>query len=403
MKALKIGLIREEKIPNDTRVAFSPQQCIELKKKFPQFDLTVQPSPRRCFKDNEYLQNGIEVKEDLSGCDLLIGIKEIPAQFLIAGKSYLLFSHTIKKQPHNRNLLQAVLAKNIRLIDYECLADKNGKRLVGFGHFAGVIGAHNGLLTWGKRYGLFNLKPANRCNDYNELTEQYKHITLPPVKIAVTGTGRVGKGVAEFLDHLHIKRITPEQLLKDKFNEPVYAIFTSRDLFRNKLTHGFDRSEFHSHPELYESIFLPYTEVTDLVMNAIFWNPAMPQLFTKNNMKSSSFKIKVIADISCDINGSMPATIRYATIEDPVFGYDPKTEQECAPYSPSGIDVMAVSNLPNELPREASIEFGDNLVSKVMGEFLKPHSSIIQRAIIAENGRLTPNYEYLTDYVLTTS
>lgn len=403
MPMLKIGILREEKIPVDNRTPFSPQQCIELKNKFPQFNIIVQPSPHRCFTDDEYRRCGIEIKEDLSGCSLLIGIKEIPPQFLLARKSYLLFSHTIKKQPHNRRLLQSVLLKNIRLIDYECLTDKNGERLIGFGHFAGVVGAHNGLLTWGKRFGLFNLKPAHNCKDVIELIAQYKNITLPTVKIAVTGNGRAGKGVVEFLEQLHIKKITPEQLLQNKFDEPVYAVFTSKDLFRNKLTHGYDHGEFHLHPEIYESQFLPYTGVTDMVMNAIFWSPAMPQLFTKEDMKSPSFNIKVIANISCDIDGAIPATIRSTTIEDPVFGYDPQTGKECKPFSPQSIDIMAVNNLPNEVPREASIEFGNNLIEKVIPELLKSKSDILKHATIAKNGRLTQGFEYLTDYVLKTN
>ena len=251
-----------------------------------------------------------------------MGIKEIPPQFLLAGKSYVFFSHTIKKQPHNRDMLQTILAKTIRLIDYECLTDNNGDRLMGFGHFAGVVGAHNGLLAWGKRFGLFNLKPAHHCKNLNELVEQYSTVTLPPIKIAVTGTGRVGKGTVDFLDRLHVKKITPQQLLEQKFTEAVYAVFTSKDLFQNKLTHNFSRDEFHKHPANYTSIFLPYTTVTDLVMNAIFWSPAMPQLFSKEDMKTSAFHPKVIADISCDIDGSIPATIRYSSIEEPVFGYE---------------------------------------------------------------------------------
>lgn len=396
---LKIGLLREEKIPFDNRVPFSPQQCLEVKKKFPQLYLTVQPSSHRCFSDREYKENNIEVQEDITDCDLLMGIKEIPAQFLVSGKSYLFFSHTIKRQPHNRDMLKTILAKTIRLIDYECLTDANGERLLGFGHYAGVVGAHNGLLAWGKRFGLFDLKPAHNCKDYNKLVEQYKSVKLPAIKIAVTGTGRVGRGATEFLENLKLKRISPQQFLEEKFNEPVYCVFTSKDLFKNKTAQTYDRTDFHLRPENYESVFLPYTKVTDLLMNAIFWSPTMPQLFSNADMKSPSFNTKVIADISCDINGSVPATIRYTTIEDPVFGYDAQTETECAPYYAKGITVMAVSNLPNELPREASVEFGNNLNEKIMPEFLKPQSDILKRATIAKNGRLMPNFEYLTEYV----
>lgn len=395
---LKIALIREEKIPADNRVAFSPVQCQWIMNKFPEVKFVVQPSTNRCFTDDEYRNEDIEVNENISDCTLLIGIKEVPKEKLIAGKKYLFFSHTIKKQAHNQKLLQQVLDKKIELIDYECLVWENGERILGFGHFAGVVGAHNGFLTYGKRYNLFQLKPAHQCYDYRELIDQYKNIKLPPIKIAVTGTGRVARGAYEFLEKLNLRMVSIQNYLTKTFDEPVYVVLNTAQLYETKNGKPFNRNEFHQHPEMYESAFLPFAKVTNLFMNSIFWDPKAPPFFTKADMRSPDFKIKVIADITCDVDGSVPATIRDTTISEPVFGYNPQTEKEETPYQPQVIDVMAVSNLPNELPREASTEFGEKLIEYVIEELLLPESEIISRATIAKDGKLCKRFEYLSDY-----
>ncbi|MBX7107885.1 MAG: NAD(P)-dependent oxidoreductase [Chitinophagales bacterium] len=399
MNKLKIALIREEKIPVDTRVAFSPVQCQWLMNKYPGLEIFVQPCENRCYKDEEYRREEIMVQEDISGADLLMGIKEVPKEKLIPGKNYLFFSHTIKMQPHNRDLLKSILKNNIRLIDYECLVWENGERILGFGHFAGVVGAHNAFVTYGKRYGLFHLKPAYACHSYKELLSAYADIKLPPVKIAVTGTGRVAKGVYELLEKLNLRMVSIQNYLTRNYDEPVYIVLNTAQLYESKNGKPFNRNEFHQHPENYNSDFLPFTRVTDIFMNAIFWNPKAPVFFTREDMRSRDFRIRVIADITCDVNGSVPATIRDTTIEEPVFGYNPVTEQEEKPYQSHVIDVMAVSNLPNELPREASTEFGDKLIEYVVEELLLENSEIISRATIAKNGRLTNRFEYLQDYV----
>lgn len=398
MHKLKIALIREEKLPPDNRVALSPVQCQWLMNKYPELEIVVQPSPHRCFTDDEYRNEGVEVTEDFSETDLLMGIKEVPKEKIIANKSYLFFSHTIKKQPHNRSLLQAVLRKKVTLIDYECLVWENGERIVGFGHFAGVVGAHNGFYTYGKRYQLFDLKRAARCKGYEEMMEQYHGVKLPPIKIAVTGTGRVAKGVYELLEKLNLRMVSVPNYLTENFNEPVYVVLNTAQLYERKDGQAFRRDDFHKHPEHYVSAFLPFSKVTDLFFNAIFWDPSAPPFFTKEDMRSPDFRIKVIADISCDINGGVPATIRDSTIENPVFGYNPFTEKEEAPFQPGCIDVMAVSNLPNELPRNSSEEFGDKLIDYVVEELLVDHSEIMDRATIASEGKLTSRFSYLQDY-----
>ncbi len=399
MPILTIALLREEKIPADTRVAFSPVQCQWLMNKYPDLKIFVQPCENRCYTDDEYRHEDVEVREDISAADLLVGIKEVPKSKLLAGKKYLFFSHTIKRQPHNKELLQTVLQKNIELIDYECLVWENGERILGFGHFAGVVGAHNAFIAYGKRHRLFHLRPAHECHSYDELLAGYKDIKLPPVKIAVTGTGRVAKGVYELLEKLNLRMVSIQNYLTRNYDEPVYIVLNTSQLYENKNGKPFNRSEFHHHPENYTADFLPFTKVTDIFMNAIFWNPKAPVFFTKEDMRSSDFRIRVIADITCDVNGSVPATIRDTTIEEPVFGYNPMTEKEEKPYQPQMIDVMAVSNLPNELPREASTEFGDKLIEYVVEELLLENSEIISRATIARNGRLTNRFEYLEDYV----
>jgi saccharopine dehydrogenase (NAD+, L-lysine-forming) len=258
MTKLKIALIREEKIPVDTRVAFSPVQCQWLMNKYPGLEIIVQPCENRCFKDEEYRQEEVIVQEDISNADLLMGIKEVPKGKLIPGKKYLFFSHTIKKQPQNRALLQTILKQNIRLIDYECLVWENGERILGFGHFAGVVGAHNAFITYGKRYNLFNLKPAHACNDYDELIDAYKELSLPPMKIAVTGTGRVAKGAYELLEKLNLRMVSIQNYLTKDFEEPVYVVLNTSQLYESKNGKPFDRNEFHHHPENYTSAFLPF-------------------------------------------------------------------------------------------------------------------------------------------------
>lgn len=399
MAKLKLALIREEKNPPETRVAFSPVQCQWLMNKYPGLEIVVQSCINRCFTDDEYRREDVAVREDVSDADLLIGIKEVPKEKLLPDKSYIFFSHTIKRQPQNRAMLREILNRRVTLYDYECLVWENGERILGFGHFAGVVGAHNGFYAYGKRTGLFDLKRAHECRDYHELIEQYRSIKLPPIKIAVTGTGRVAKGVYELLEKLNLRMTSVQNFLTKEFDEPVYAVLNTSQLYERKDGKPFNRENFHVHPEEYESAFLPFVAVTDLFINAIYWNPLAPVFFTKEDMKKQNFRIKVIADVTCDINGSVPSTIRESSIADPVYGFDPQTGKEDLPYQPNVVDVMAVSNLPNELPRESSEEFGDKLIEYVVEELLQPNSEIMNRACITRGGTLSPRFSYLTDYV----
>ena len=397
-----IGILRENKTPIDKRVPLTPEQCIQVQQKFPNVKIVVQPSMVRCFKDSEYESLGIQLREDLSACDILMGVKEERVEDLIEGKKYLIFSHTIKKQAYNRELLQTVLKKNIQLIDYETLTDKNGFRIIGFGRFAGLVGAYNGLRAFGLRNGLFNLKPAHKCNDLSEILTELDAAALPPVKIAVTGNGRVANGVFEILNHMKIKNLTPEQFLQtEPTSEPVCVQLLPGNYVRRKDGSEFDLFHFFNNPTLYENNFLPYAESSDLLLASAYWDPKAPVLFTANNMKEKSFRISVISDITCDIEGSIPSTKKASTIDDPFYDYNPKTEElEQAFSSGKNVTVQAVDNLPCELPKDASLDFGKNLMEKVFPSlFGDDTDGIIKRASITKNGKLTHRYSYLQDFV----
>jgi alanine dehydrogenase len=397
---MRIGIIREGKVPPDNRVPLTPRQCAYISEVY-LVDFVIEPSEGRCFTDEEYAREGLKISSDLSQCDVLMGVKEVPVSQLIAGKTYFFFSHTIKKQPYNRKLLQAMLSNNIRMIDYEVLRDVMGQRLIAFGHYAGIVGAHNALWTYGKRTGLFLLDRACDSHDYEVLRKQYGKIKFPPVKICLTGNGRVANGAIEVLKDMEIREVSPEDYISRTFDEIVFTQLHGRHYVRNIAGQPFVKNEFYNHPERYESAFAPYAEVTDIFINAIFWDSRSPRFFSLEDMKDPGFKIKVIADITCDIapESSVPSTFKASTIVDPVYGYNPQTGTIQAPFSPEVIDVMAIDNLPNELPRDSSEFFGKQFIENILSELLhEENSAIIDNATICRDGKLTPMFEYLTDY-----
>lgn len=401
MDTIKIGLLKEGKVPPDKRVAFTPAQVEEIEQRFGHVKVICQKSSIRCFPDHEYSKLDLSIADDVSDCDILMGIKEVPISQLIPNKTYLFFSHTIKKQPYNRGLLQAVLQKNIRLIDYEGLKDTQGNRLVAFGRFAGIVGAYNGLLTYGKRYNLFQLRRAYDCFDINELKLELRKVNLPPIKIVLTGAGRVGKGAMETLDTAGIRKVNPADFLNKEYHEPVYTQLCSADYHERSAGGHFNREEFHSAPENYISTFSKYTQTAQLLLGGAYWNPKAPVLFTKEQMRSPDFKIRVVADITCDIDGSIPSTKKSSTIENPIYDYDPKTGSLFPPFSDeSYITSMAVDNLPCELPRSASEEFGRDLIDRILKPLLtNDKEGIIKRGTVTEDGKLTRQFKYLQDYV----
>lgn len=399
MEKFKVGILREEKSPPDKRVPLTPLECSELLREYSNVEIYVQPSSLRSYNDEEYTAFGIPLKEDLSNCDLLMGVKEVPVDLLIPGKKYMFFSHTIKKQPHNQKLLRALLDKKIQMIDYETLTDKEGNRIIGFGRYAGIVGAYNGILGYGKKYDLFHIRPANKCRDRAEMEEELKRVKLPNVKILLTGGGRVANGAIETLSALKIRKVTPYEFLHNSYREPVYCQLHSKDYHEAKDGSSWNLKDFFTHPEKYNSTFLPFTRVTDLLITAHFWDPKAPRLFSKEQMKSPDFRISVIADISCDINGSVPSTLKASTISEPFYGYNPASESLDIPFSAHSLTVMAVDNLPCELPRDASDDFGKDLSERVLPSvFGNDTDGLIERASITKDGKLTPHFSYLKDY-----
>jgi saccharopine dehydrogenase (NAD+, L-lysine forming) len=396
---LKFGLIREEKIPADNRVALTPAQCKWLHKNFPDIRVFAETSPNRCYTDAEYTRAGVVLQENVDDCDVLFGIKEVPVQKLVPGKTYLFFSHTKKKQPHNRQLLKTILEKDITLIDYECLEHEDGQRILGFGFFAGVVGAHNGLMAYGRRTGAFDLGRVYVCKSLQELIHTYFGLKLPHIKVAVTGSGRVAHGLLEVMNLVGIHEVEPDDYLERTFTYPVYTHLKGAHLYAHKETGKYNRLDFHAHPAQYRCLFQPYTQVTDILMNGIYWDKDIPRLFEWEDMTQPGFAIQTIADVTDDTNGSVPCNLGDGTIENPVYGVNKFTRQQTAPYLPDSVDVMAVGNLPNELPRDASRYFGEQLIKYVLEDIVKGGSVIIDHATIAKAGALTPHFEYLTDYV----
>lgn len=401
MKPLKIGLLREERIPTDRRVALLPMQCVEVMQQY-HVEIVAQPSDVRCFTNKEYAKAQISLQEDLSDCDILIGIKEVPVHLLIPHKTYLIFSHTIKQQAQNKKLLQAVLQHHIRLIDYEGLTNEQGERIIAFGRYAGIVGAYNGLMMYGMRYKLFELKRAFQCLGFEDLKHELQKVKLPAIKIALTGGGRVAHGAIEILELLAIKQVTPQDFISKIFHAPVYVQLRSADYHTHKTGKEFDKADFYKNPQDYNANFTDYTPFTDLLVAAAYWHPQAPALFTKEQIAEDNFNIKVIADITCDIGGSIPSTIRPSTINNPVYDFNRFTGLLEAPFSDEkNITVMAVDNLPGEIPRLASEGFGIQLINNVLPELLLGKTNgVIQSGIVAEQGQLSRKFSYLKDYIL---
>jgi alanine dehydrogenase len=401
-KALKIGILRETKNPPDRRVPLTPPQIVALEELYPFVEFFVQPSDYRCYSNDEYEYLDIPLKEDLHDCDILMGVKEVDKRTLIPGKTYLFFAHVAKEQPHNRKLFREMAGKNIRLIDYEYLTTDKGERVVAFGKWAGIVGAYNGLRARGIKTNGFKLKPAYQCRDLDEMWAGLRLIELKPgLKILVTGNGRVAHGALETLGVCNIVQVSPEDFINREFDVPVVCMIGPEHYTRHKSRQQFSFSHFTKHPDEYESAFLPFTRVSDILITGHYWDPRSPVFFTKEDMKRPEFRISVIADISCDINGPIPSTLRATTIPDSFYGYNPHLEAEEPAFSrPSNITVMSIDNLPGELPRDASLDFGKLLIKNALHDILSGiESPMIERATILKDGNLTPAFSYLNDYL----
>ncbi|NNL81163.1 MAG: alanine dehydrogenase [Flavobacteriaceae bacterium] len=397
---MKFALIRERKTPPDRRVVLSPEACQKVINSFPGTEILVESSPIRVFTDDYYREAGFEVTEDVSSADLLLGVKEVPIEDLIPNKSYFMFSHTMKKQPYNRKLLRAILDKNIDLYDHETIVNKDGFRLIGFGYYAGIAGAYNGIRAYGLKHELFDIPKAVELEKKDNLIAVLKNITLPPVKIVLTGKGRVGSGAKEILDEMGIREVGVEDYLNRDFDKAVYVNIDVLDYNERLDGEVRDMFDFFDHPQEYRSTFMRYAKISDLYIAGHFFGDGSPFLITKENAKSEDFKISVVADISCDVGGPIACTLRSSSIEDPIYGYDAETESEVDYMDENAIAVMAVDNLPCEVPDNASRGFGFMFIEHVIPAFYNDDvNGILQRSKMTENGKLTPRFAYLQDYV----
>ena len=399
---MKIGLIKEGKLPPDERVALIPEQCVELKERWPEVELVVQESEVRRIPDEEYIAAGVEVVKDVSDCDILIGVKEVNVEDLIEGKTYLFFSHTFKKQPYNAKLLAAILKKKVSLIDYETLNKPDGNRIIGFGRWAGIVGSYNGIRAWGTREKSFQLPRAIDGKDLQEMIEAAKAINLPGgVKIVLTGFGRVGRGAAELLDAIGIRKVEKEAFLQDKFpEEAVYTQIDMDDYNERKDGGDFDFHAFIDDPSAYKSSIHPYSFAADIFIAGHFYAEGSPYIISREDFKHPQIRLKVVADISCDIDGPVACTLRPSSVADPVYGYDPENECECSIDTPGSITVMAIDNLPCELPRDASKGFGRDMLDHVIPLLIEGDKDGILAGARETNldGELCEKYKYLQDY-----
>ncbi|MBO3117669.1 alanine dehydrogenase [Winogradskyella sp. DF17] len=397
---MKFAIIKERKNPPDRRVVFSPETLAQARKQFPNANFVVESSEIRVFTDEQYRSYGFDVVDDVASADVMIGVKEVPVEALIPNKSYFFFSHTIKKQPYNRDLLRAILEKNITLYDHETIVDANGYRLIGFGRYAGLVGAYNGFRALGLRDGLFTLPKCESLADLYAVKKELNNITIPNIKILLSGTGKVANGAAEILDHLGIKEVSDALYLTSQFTEPVYCRVDVMEYAKRKDGKVGDRMEFYKDPSGYESNFMPYAKKSDMFIAGHFYGNNAPYLFTREDAKHPDFNINLVADISCDIDGPVASTLRPSTIAQPFYGYDAKTESEVAFDADGAITVMAVDNLPCELPKDASEGFGETFLTQVIPSFFNDDAQgILERAKITENGQLTERFKYLKDYV----
>jgi alanine dehydrogenase len=397
---MKIALIKERKNPPDRRVVLSPQACQKLVEDHPEAKIFIESSDIRVFKDEAYRALGFKVTDDVSDCDVFLGVKEVPVEALIPDKSYFFFSHTIKKQPYNRKLLNAMLDKNITFYDHETIVDVRGNRLIGFGYYAGLVGAYNGFRALGLRDGLYELPKVETLPDLDAVKDELSKITIPKIKILLSGTGKVTRGAKEILDFLGIKEVKDALYLTSKFTEPIYCLVDVMEYNKRKDGKAGDKYEFYKDPSGYESNFMPYAKETDFFIAGHFYGNGAPYLFTREDAKHPDFNINLVADISCDVDGPVASTLRASTIADPFYGYDPKTEKE-VPYDSIGaIMVMAVDNLPCELPNNASRGFGYTFLNEVIPAFFNDdEDGILERAKMTEKGQLTERFAYLQDYV----
>jgi len=398
---MKIGILRETRRYKDRRVALTPQLAAKVKKYWPDVEIIVQPSNVRVFPDSEYAEAGITIQEDVSECDILIGVKEVSEETLIEGKTYIMFAHVAKMQEHNHNFFQEMARKKITLLDYEYFTDNRGVRLVAFGHWAGVVGAYYALKGILKCNSNTEIPHPSALYDAEELVSVVSKIELPPIKIVITGDGRVGQGAAFVLRKNGAKEVDTGSFLTQKFKTAVFCVLPFSEYVRPREGSGRQMDDFFKYPGDFESTFQRFTRVADVYIPSHFWHPESPVFFTKEDVKDSRFTITMISDISCDVPGPVPTTLRTSEHDDPYYDVDREKLEELPAFSTKGnITVSAVDNLPTALPRNASETFASELYNKILPSLLgDDKDGIIERATILKNGEPGPFFGYLADFL----
>ena len=403
-----LGIIRESR-KDETRTPLAPKHIKELKKKFPGIKINIQSSKKRCFNDEEYSKTGATINEDLNFSDLILGVKEVDTNILLNRKKYLFFSHTSKIQPDNsaaaqgtpgmdkKDLLKKILEKKITLIDYDNIRNSAGARYLGFGRFSGIVGCYNSLALYENFLNNLKLPRAFEINNYTLLKNTLTNQKFSKIKILITGDGRVSKGVLELLQFTNINQVSKDVFIKKKFDEPVFCNLKTSDYVTENPVNEFDLQHFIKNPKKYVSIAEKYLVQTDLLISAHYWDPESPKIFELKNLYKFN-KLQVIGDITCDINGSIPTTLKSTSIEEPYFYLDRNKHNEIKASSNS-LAIMAVDNLPSELSRDSSEEFGDGIVSKILPYIINHDDGRIHNATIIKNGNFLPKYSYLKKYI----
>ena len=398
-----IGIVRESR-NDENRTPLVPEHIKKYKESNPNINFIIQPSNSRCFSDEEYELCGAKINENLNECSIIFGVKEIDPNILINNRTYLFFSHTFKinKQQkniekHKKDLLLSILNKKITLIDYENIRGKNGTRCLGFGRFAGIVGCYNTLNLLLKVLGKQSLASAYKINDYERLVLNLKNLYFPKTKILVTGDGRVAKGVIELLNQTNIKAVSKKDFLEKKFDQPIFCNLETKDYVTNNSSTNFNLEHFINNPQDYSSSALQYLKETNILISAHYWDPSSPKIFESEDLKDLQ-NLKIVGDITCDINGSVPTTIRSTTIEEPNYWIERYNLKEIDENN-DGIAVMAVDNLPSELPRDSSTEFSEGIINEVLPFLLKEDDGRILNGTITTDGSFLEKYNYLNNYI----
>ena len=407
-----ISIIKEARV-DENRTPLVPSQIQTLISNFPNLKILVQPSKNRCFKDEDYSKAGAKIEEDISQSDIIFGIKEVEISKLIENKTYLFFSHTSKVRNDNsqtaqdaaiiykKKLLKEVLKRKITLIDYENIREesKDAYRYLGFGRFAGIVGCYNTLNLYLKLQKKQPLPRAFEINSYKKIQELISKQNFNKLKILQTGKGNVAKGSMEILKHANIKQISLNDFLNKKYDEAVFCNISLREHVERNDGKDSSYQDFMLNPLKYKSKATNYLRNTDMLITGHFWDPKFPKLFSLNQI-SEFKKLKIIGDITCDVNGSIPTTIRSTSIAKPYYSIDINSMKEIDLCN-KGIAVMAVDNLPSELPREASEEFGNSIMSEVLPYLINKDDGRINRATTASKGKFCPLYSYLENFIST--